>query len=149
MVTYKILGITDDKTSCEKCGKTNLKRTVAISIDGADPVFYGTTCAARAIANNSKAVRATAENITELANAIAYAQKWQRHYAAAGYTGEDRSGRQIEGQAITKAIASAITTKFAVSARATGYRVIALSANDGKAWVNWQGDIIDDPKNLF
>lgn len=134
MATYKILGITDDFTACEKCGKTNLKRTVAISIDGADPVYYGTTCAAKAIAGNN--YRGTVEDISALAKAIEYAQKWIAYY-------------NEKGADATKEIANAINTRFAVSAHVVGHRVIALVSNGGNAWVNWQGALIDNPKLLF
>jgi hypothetical protein len=47
--SFKILGTTEDVTSCECCGRENLKKTVAISLDDADPMYFGTTCAARAV----------------------------------------------------------------------------------------------------
>lgn len=43
-----ILGICDDRNTCDCCGKTGLKKTVALDIDG-ETVFFGTTCAAWAI----------------------------------------------------------------------------------------------------
>lgn len=49
----KVIGISDEVTTCECCGRTNLKRTVVIS-DGDGEVYYGTECAARAM-NLSKA----------------------------------------------------------------------------------------------
>lgn len=42
----KLLGITDERTNCEKCGKSNLKKTIALDIDGA-VVYYGSDCAAK------------------------------------------------------------------------------------------------------
>ena len=44
----KILGITDERTTCECCGKANLKRTVVIEFSS-DIRYYGTTCAAKAL----------------------------------------------------------------------------------------------------
>lgn len=44
----KVLGINDDRDSCQCCGKEGLKRVVWLSIDDGQPVHYGTTCAARA-----------------------------------------------------------------------------------------------------
>lgn len=55
-----ILGITDDVTVCECCGRDDLKRTVAISFDGAAAVYYGTTCAARSIKTTAADIRASA-----------------------------------------------------------------------------------------
>ncbi|MGN6108088.1 MAG: hypothetical protein ACTHU0_23475 [Kofleriaceae bacterium] len=53
----RYLGTTDDVTTCECCGRTNLKRTVAISIDDADPVHFGVTCAAKALSTTAKEVK--------------------------------------------------------------------------------------------
>lgn len=44
----KILGITDERTTCECCGKQGLKRTVAIDF-ASEIRYYGTTCAAKAL----------------------------------------------------------------------------------------------------
>ena len=44
---YTILGTCDNVTDCECCGRSNLKRTVALSNEGAT-VYYGTQCAANA-----------------------------------------------------------------------------------------------------
>jgi hypothetical protein len=57
----RFLGTTDDVTQCECCGKDNLKHTVALSIGGGDPVFFGVTCAARAIGRTPKEVRSEAK----------------------------------------------------------------------------------------
>lgn len=42
----KVLGITDEVTSCSCCGRTGLKCTVAIDAGG-EVVYYGRTCATR------------------------------------------------------------------------------------------------------
>lgn len=52
---FRYLGVTDESTTCEKCGKPQLKSTVMIvplDVDGNDdgePLYYGSTCAARAL----------------------------------------------------------------------------------------------------
>lgn len=48
MATVKVLGVTDETTTCECCGKQNLKRVVVLDIDG-NVVRYGCDCAARAL----------------------------------------------------------------------------------------------------
>ena len=48
------LGTSDDVTTCECCGKPDLKSTVALSVDGGDPVYYGSDCAARALGRGVK-----------------------------------------------------------------------------------------------
>lgn len=65
MTKLKIDGITDDRTNCECCGRTNLKRTVRLLVldtDGATigTTYYGTECAARA-------TRRTNANVTKIA----------------------------------------------------------------------------------
>lgn len=66
----KFLGTSDENTVCECCGKKNLKSTVALSIDDADPVYFGVTCAARALKVGVKEVR-TANRAADIAKAAA------------------------------------------------------------------------------
>lgn len=73
----QFLGVSDEVTTCECCGKKNLKRTVAISFDGGSPVYYGTDCAARTLGRKASVVK-------DQMRAVAYAQKW----LAAGRTRE-------------------------------------------------------------
>lgn len=44
----KVLGITDENTTCECCGKTGLKRTVALEFEH-DIRYFGVDCAAMAV----------------------------------------------------------------------------------------------------
>lgn len=51
---YRAMGTTDDCTTCDKCGKDHLKKTIILGIldaDGnvEDVVYYGSTCAGRAL----------------------------------------------------------------------------------------------------
>lgn len=62
----KILGITDERTTCECCGKANLKRTVAIEFTS-EIKFYGTTCAAKAL-NFPNPEKYTSRNAETLVN---------------------------------------------------------------------------------
>lgn len=43
----RALGITDSVTTCDCCGKSDLKCTVAIELDGGEIVHYGRVCASR------------------------------------------------------------------------------------------------------
>lgn len=54
----KFLGTSDEVTTCDCCGKKDLKATVALSIGDADPVYFGVVCAARALKMPAKDVRA-------------------------------------------------------------------------------------------
>jgi hypothetical protein len=52
----KVLGVNDEVTTCECCGRTGLKKTVVLGTDGGE-VRYGTECAARAMKCDAAAVR--------------------------------------------------------------------------------------------
>lgn len=62
MSGYKVLGTTDDVTTCHCCGRDDLRMTVAIDttdIDGnadGDTGYYGTHCAARMMGTTAKRV---------------------------------------------------------------------------------------------
>lgn len=58
MTTVKVLGITDERTTCDCCGKSNLKRTVALELENGQTVYYGTTCAMNAFRGIDKAIKA-------------------------------------------------------------------------------------------
>ncbi|HWB34885.1 MAG TPA: hypothetical protein VHA75_02565 [Rugosimonospora sp.] len=81
---WLILGTTDDITTCEVCGKTELRGTVHLGItdaDGAlvDEVYAGTTCAARRVGARTTAVR----NAATTYNArLADARRWAAEFSA-------------------------------------------------------------------
>jgi ribosome-binding protein aMBF1 (putative translation factor) len=71
----KILGITDERTECECCGKTGLKRTVALDADGV-VVYFGSDCAAMALmgkktASNRKVVETKAAAVAHARRLVA------------------------------------------------------------------------------
>lgn len=76
---YRVKGTTDDITTCDCCGRTNLKKTVILAMldaDGnqEDQTYYGTACAAKATAQTSTAIRnAAASADTTLADARRWA----------------------------------------------------------------------------
>jgi hypothetical protein len=43
---YRLVGVTDERDSCDCCGRTDLKRVVVLH-DGDDHVFFGSHCTAR------------------------------------------------------------------------------------------------------
>ncbi|MBU3684725.1 MAG: hypothetical protein FGM39_12075 [Phycisphaerales bacterium] len=50
MRQFQFLGTTDDHTTCDCCGKKDLKSTVAIrNLETGEDLFFGVTCAARAL----------------------------------------------------------------------------------------------------
>ena len=58
MAEVKFLGTTDDVTACDCCGRADLKSTVALSFNNAEPVYFGVVCAARALGWDSRYVKA-------------------------------------------------------------------------------------------
>ena len=67
-MTLKFLGTTDTVVTCECCGRTNLKKTVALD-DGFGVRYYGTACAARALGKTTKAVKKL-ENSVNVSSAL-------------------------------------------------------------------------------
>ena len=62
-MAYRLLGITDERTSCDLCGKTNLKCTMALEELDADGngeavVYFGRDCGSRALGWKATASRA-------------------------------------------------------------------------------------------
>lgn len=48
MRQVRVLGTTDETSTCECCGKTNLKKVVVLEIEG-EIVRYGCDCASKAL----------------------------------------------------------------------------------------------------
>ena len=101
---YTIQGITDERDACDCCGKSNLKRTVVLLDTESDTfVFFGTTCAARAMKIAVKAVnagvnaaeRAKAERRATERRAAQQAEfaRWTAHLVARSGGIKDYSGR--------------------------------------------------------
>lgn len=86
--TLKVLGISDEVTGCECCGRTDLKKTVAIGSGEGDVRYFGTECAARALGTSKKqvekdvrsAARHAAEEATRERNRR-YNEDWARYDA--------------------------------------------------------------------
>lgn len=59
--TYSIEGISDERLTCDHCGKANLKRTVVLRhTDSGSVEYFGTTCAAKAAGWQTAQVRRAA-----------------------------------------------------------------------------------------
>lgn len=52
----RALGTTESITTCDCCGKSNLKLTVAVELDDGELVHYGTTCAKRNTGKTQKQI---------------------------------------------------------------------------------------------
>lgn len=77
MNRFTIQGISDERDSCDCCGKSNLKRTVALADadDGGEVVFFGTTCAARAMKIPAAEVRKGARDVQRAKDSAAAAAR--------------------------------------------------------------------------
>lgn len=79
--TYRVKGTTDDTTTCERCGKPNLRGTVVLSVLDADGneesvAYFGSDCAARVTGRKAQAIRdAAAAADRKLAGAMAVARE--------------------------------------------------------------------------
>lgn len=89
MTNYRAMGTTDEVTTCEICGKPELKGTVILAILDADgnreaTVYAGATCAARRVGGN-----VTAKKIRDAASganlkrrlAVEFSREIVDHYA--------------------------------------------------------------------
>ena len=65
MNTTRYLGTTDEVTTCDCCGKSGLKKTVALCFGEGDVLHYGVTCAARSLQTTAAEVRASARRADE------------------------------------------------------------------------------------
>lgn len=53
--TSRVIGITDEQTACDRCGKIDLRATVIVGDeDGAELGRYGTSCVARVMGMTSR-----------------------------------------------------------------------------------------------
>jgi hypothetical protein len=95
----RFLGTTDEVAVCDCCGRKDLKSTVALSIDEGEPVYYGVTCAARALARPVAEVKretkraddakAEAERARREAEHKAFMARWEAFLATAAPSGHD------------------------------------------------------------
>jgi hypothetical protein len=65
--TFKIIGFTDKVNECDCCGKTDLKGTYAIDVDGQE-MYYGSVCAANTIGVDTKAIKKAVSQIKTIEN---------------------------------------------------------------------------------
>jgi hypothetical protein len=73
---FKMLGITDEVTDCDCCGKRGLKCTVALESDQSGIVHYGRDCAGMALFGRKSA--ANTRKVVSMAQAIEYAARMER-----------------------------------------------------------------------
>lgn len=125
-MSAKFLGTTDDVTTCDCCGRKGLKSTVALELaEATDPVYYGVTCAAKALRMPAREVKASAshadreraeqERRARNAAADAAAAPWFAFLAAEG-KGDD-TFRRIESLGGYAAARALFASRVAAVAR--------------------------------
>ncbi|MCQ6554734.1 hypothetical protein NPS70_16230 [Streptomyces sp. C10-9-1] len=91
MKAFKILGTTDDVTTCDLCGRDELKGTVALmplDVDGTEDgevSYFGTSCAARAAGWTVREVAAGVKAANDAKRAEEWAERdatWEARHAA-------------------------------------------------------------------
>jgi hypothetical protein len=82
---FKILGCNDEQTTCDKCGKTNLKKTVVLDSDQFGIVRYGVDCAALSLKGDKKA--SSKGSVDRQAKAIERTKRLlaKKHESGSGY----------------------------------------------------------------
>ena len=98
LADYKVLGVTDEETVCDCCGRTELKATVALETADGEVVHFGRVCAARAAGVSAAAVDAALRTVnqrevldrwkTDARAAAAEDARWQRFLDEAAGPGE-------------------------------------------------------------
>jgi len=78
----RTLGTDDAVNTCDCCGKTNLKFTVVIELDGGDLVHYGQVCAGRNTGKDRRTQTSEAEQF-HLEQVAAARAEWRAHPARA------------------------------------------------------------------
>jgi hypothetical protein len=101
---FEYLGTTDEVTTCDCCGKSNLKKTVVIrDFEGSEELYYGVTCAAKALNVGIKEVKAgtaaadkakeeAARQVKEEADR-ARTERWHAHLVARAGAMHDFGGK--------------------------------------------------------
>lgn len=85
MANYTTLAIVDDVNTCDCCGKSNLKSTIAMERDDGEVVYFGSVCATRHSGRDSKAIRSEAKRAHD-ANVKTATVRYRNSYEAVEYS---------------------------------------------------------------
>jgi hypothetical protein len=79
---FRFLGTTEEVTTCDLCGRKDLKNTVALEpFEGGEIVYYGSDCAARAIGWTQREIVKAAQAADTLRREAAR-REWEARYNA-------------------------------------------------------------------
>jgi hypothetical protein len=83
---YRIIGVTDEQTECDECGRVELKRTVILAdADGTEAGRYGTTCASRIVGRPLTAAHVDNIEAVRRSNMIDTLRSAKRQFEAGGH----------------------------------------------------------------
>lgn len=57
----RCLGTTDERTTCDRCGRADLKGTVVFELGSGAIVYYGSDCASRVLGRPEREIKAEAK----------------------------------------------------------------------------------------
>jgi hypothetical protein len=98
---FKILGVDDSITSCDCCGKSNLKKTVALDAEG-EIVYYGVNCAARALGFTDKTY--STRNASELVTRFNAREKLRQEKARLVAIADDYANKSGHAYVVTRRV---------------------------------------------
>lgn len=70
MTETKIVGITDEQTACDECGRIELRSTVILAQDGAEIGRYGSSCAGKVLTRENGGPARTGASVLSAARLI-------------------------------------------------------------------------------
>jgi hypothetical protein len=82
---YTIVGVTDEQTECDACGRVELKRTVILALGGTEAGRYGTTCAGRIVGRPLTAQHVDNIEAVRRSNMIDTLRQAKRDFEAGGF----------------------------------------------------------------
>ena len=94
----KVVGTSDEVTSCECCGKQNLKKTVALMDDEGNVRYYGCNCAAQAICKTGKKI--TSKDVRNEAKSADTAAKLQARADAYNLAARKKIQARLKAEAL-------------------------------------------------
>lgn len=78
MKKYKVNGCTDETTTCELCGKKNLKRVVSLeNIDTNEEIHVGCDCAGKLLYGSKKTSHT--KGAMRIAKVVSCVKKWRKN----------------------------------------------------------------------
>lgn len=76
--TVTLIEVNSETSTCECCGRTDLKRVAVLRLTNGSVVRYGCDCAGRTLGKGvAKSIKAEVARQQRFAEAVAYIEKWE------------------------------------------------------------------------